>query len=269
MNFKSISLALLTLSIASVASAQTLFHDDWESYRPGTQDWDKTYSWNQLEYMLDAGERLPNVIAGAKDGITPFSGKQMFKLRGSVLNASRTHAVAIPKPRWDDFPVVEMSFRFAIASSYTAKTWLTFGLFGGTFGGNAFANGIVKFDTFKNTFRGVSSGDKALLLPRDTWNEFTSRIDWKTKKITLRLNGLSIDSVSFSFGQSQPPFRIDGAYFQVAPQQSYANQYPIDQGIPGMLLDDITMTAVPECSTLGCMALGASCLMLRRKPGHA
>lgn len=254
--FKSI-LAFFTLAVVSVASAQTLFHDDWESYRPGTQDWQFVggYNFGDFDVNLEAGETYPTVIEGPKDGVTPYSGNQMYDFRGSSINGGRYLRHSISSKSTDN-AIVDMSIRFNVPRSYELKTSLLLGLNTSSFNGGQTASGSANFDLANNTVKGFAIQPKPLVVPRDAWNEFRMRVDWNAKKTSIYLNWQLIDSKSFVTGQTQPPYRVEQLYFGVTAQEDYSNQYPVDIGIPGMLVDDIRVEAVPEVQSWVCLAIG-------------
>jgi len=257
MNFKSISIAFFTLAVVSVASAQTLFHDDWESYRPGTQDWQFVggYNFGDFDVNLEAGETYPTVVEGPKDGVTPYSGNQMYDFRGSAIKGGRILRHSL-NSKSNVNPIVDLSIRFAVPSSYNVKSTLHFLLRSATFNGNQSGSGVADFDLFNNTFAGFAQQTKPFTLGRNIWNELRVRVDWKAKKTSVFLNWQLLDSRTFVTGQSQPPFLIDGFTFGVLANSNYSNQYPVDQGIPGMFVDDIRVEAVPEMQTWVGLAIG-------------
>ncbi len=268
MKFKSISIAFCTLAVASITNAQTLFHDDWESYRPGTQDWDALYSFGDFDIDLDAGERFPTVVEGPKDGVSPYSGNQMYDFRGSAIKGNRNLRHSL-NSNSISHPVVDMAFRFAVPKSYNVKTILTFGLHTSLFNGGNSADGIAQIDLFNNTFRRLGAQPQALVVTRDAWNELRVRIDWTSKKTYLYYNWKLMDSRTFVTGQTPPPYKVERFSFGVSTTANYADEYPVDQGIPGMLVDDVTLQAVPEPSSAVGVTLGVSALLLSRRPRRA
>jgi uncharacterized protein YbaR (Trm112 family) len=265
MNFKSISITLSALAFASVATAQTLFHDDWESYRPGTQDWQFVggYNFGDFDVNFEAGETYPTVVEGPKDGVTPYSGNKMYDFRGSAIKGGRILAHSLNSKSTVN-PIVDLSIRFAVPSSYSLKTLLYMGLRTQDFFGDT-ATGTLTFDMNKNTVKGFAVQAKPLVLARDTWNEVRVRVDWRAKRTSLFLNWQLLDSHKFSTLESQPPFRVEGLFFGVIAQENYSSQYPVDTGIPAMLVDDVRFEAVPEAGTWVGLSFGLSAIFVARR----
>ncbi len=267
--FKSI-LAFFTLAVVSVASAQTLFHDDWESYRPGTQDWQFVggYSFGDFDLNLEAGETYPTVVEGPKDGVTPYSGNQMYDFRGSAINGGRILRHNL-NSKSNVNPIVDLSVRFAVPWSYDVKSLVTFGLRTSGFNGGQTASGFADFDLFNNTFKGFSQQATPFALRRGEWNEARIRVDWKAKKTSIFLNWQLLDTLAFSTGQSQPPFTVEGLSIGVIAKADYSTAYPVDTGIPGMLVDDVRVEAVPEPICVSTLVIGILFLAGQRRSRRA
>lgn len=269
MNTKLVFIYIFAVATISMSTAQTLFHDDWEAYRPGTQDWEfvGNYHYGDFDIDLDAGEQYPTVVEGPKDGVAPYSGKQMYDFRGSAIKGGRYLRHSLSSKSTDN-PIVDVSIRFNVPSTYVLKTSLLFGVNTSLFNGAQSAGGSANFDLANNTMKGFAIQPKPLLVPRDAWNEFRMRVDWKAKKTSIFLNWQLVDSKSFVTGQTQPPYGIEQLYFGVTAQENYSNQYPVETGIPGMFVDDVRFQAVPEPLSWCYLAAGMCALhSWRRKRG--
>jgi len=264
MNFRSISIAFCTLAVASVASAQTLFHDDWESYRPGTNDVYGNFSFDLLNFDLEAGETRPNVIAGPKDGLTPFSGNQMFDFRASTLGRGRPAIGWRSGAYGDVYPEVNIGVRFAIPVSYATK--IKFSIEGIAFAHNGLPVSMGgSFNSVTNEFTGQGV-TTAVSLPRGKWNTVLLKIDWKRKFTFTTLNGVLLAKRSFATDPELLRSRVSSVNIGVTPLEIYKDQYPVGDGAPGIFVDDIDVVAVPEPTQLSFVASGlVGTLILRRR----
>lgn len=254
---------IVEIAMASSASSQVLFHDDWEQYRAGTQDWQANYGFGPFDINYEAGEVPPTVVEGARDGVAPYSGTKMYDFRASAIKFGRILGHDLNLKSTVN-PIVDLSIRFAVPESYNVKTLLYFGLRTSLFNGGKSGSGLAEFDLYNNTFKGFSATAKQFPLSRNEWNEVRIRVDWQEKKTSIFLNWKLLDSLTFSTGQTQPPYTIDGISMGVIANANYLGQYPVEAGIPGMMLDDVRIEAVPEPKTWVISSLGLLAICRRR-----
>ena len=258
-------LAIVFLACAGISHSQVLWHDSFESYRPGTNDVYGLYHFDFNQFDLEAGETRPKVITGPKDGVSPYSGSQMFDFRASALGHGRTMDCYVPPSTSDLHPLVTLSIRFAIPTSYSTDMLVKFESSGKNYLGIPVILLGGAFDVTANTFTGLGVSNKPVNMLRSAWNEIKLTLDWNKRRSRTELNGVLVAEKVFSFTQLQKPNLIRDLEITVSPRKLYSDQYAPGDGAPGVLIDDIDIVAVPEVSPLFSVGIGVISVYLRKK----
>jgi len=263
-----VKLRILTLFSASLAVAnafgQSLFFDDFESYRENSSDYYAAgkFDYDAFEYDFDAGERTPKVV-GPKDGVTPYSGNRMLDFRAANQPKTRTLKLGFDS-KSDLNPHIQYSFRFLIPTTYQEDQRI-FTYIDSANGPGSYA----EFKTIANTFTGFGLANIPVALHRDTWNVATIDVNWPKMQAQFMLNGQVIAVENYGTGHGEPPYLVGPFVFGMVQNTDVSDKYSLQSGAPGMFVDDVSVVLVPEVTPFGALLIGFGAIGLVGRRGKA
>jgi|GEM_PF-4745590 len=240
-----------------VSYGQLLLSESFEDYSPGKEITQASGLWH-FETGIGDPYRPEPVVRTAKDGVSPYAGKQMLE--------ARTHH----KRGGANFYRSGVLFPEGTTSATISSRFLLVqGEIGDPFLSMKFTPGrttTLDVDFSAGTLRFAGAGfanDRAnYSFERNRWYEITLAYDLVLQQEKLLINGAPIFDRPHSDGTKMNAFM---PFFNVAQRADVSHLYSEAVGAPFLFIDDARIVAVPEPGSMVILGLFCACANIRKR----